>query len=121
MITYAFLDEIEKNFPLILNGKSTSPADIDEMAVDYSVPLENQLIRQLSLLESKTNLFLEAYKCNDEVTMKAALLEMRTHSMSLSGFFDAIAEDATLLIKTNGWPDIPENYRVPEHYKFLHK
>lgn len=118
MITYAFLDEIKKNFPLILSQKLTGPVDIDDMAVDYNASLESQLIKQLTLLQSKTSLFSEACRCNDEVTMKAFLLEIRTHAMSLSSFFDAIAEDATLLIRIDGWPDIPENYQVPEHYNY---
>lgn len=118
MITYAFLDEIKNAFPLLLSQKLTRPVDTDDMSVNYNTSLENQLIKQLTFLQSKTNLFSESCRCNDEVTMKACLLEIRTHAMSLSGFFDAIAEDATLLIRADGWPDIPENYQVPEHYNY---
>lgn len=121
MITYAFLDEIKEKFPLILSRKLINSVDIDDMAIDYNASLEDELNKQLMLLKDKTNLFSEACECGDEIAVKSFLLEMRTHAMSLSGFFDAIAEDATLLIKADGWPDIPEDYQLPDHYNYPNK
>ncbi len=113
-----FLDEMKENFLSILHQKSTKSVEIDDMAIDYRHSLEYKLGKQLSLLEDKVNLLSEAKKNADEIAMKAILFEIRIHAMSLSSFFDAIAEDATLLIKTDGWPDIPENYQLPEHYNY---
>lgn len=48
--------------------------------------------------------------------MNAFLFEIRIHAMSLSRFFDAITEGATLLLRTGEWPEIPENYQPPERY-----
>lgn len=121
MITYEFLDEIKELFPLILKQKATQPIVTDDMAIDYQDSIVDRLGRQLFLLKENTELLAQAQKGNDELTAEVALLRIRTHAMNLSGFFDAIAEDATLLIKTNSWPDIPDNYQVPEHYKFPHK
>lgn len=118
MITYEFLDEIKELFPLILKQKTTQPIVTDDMAIDYQDSIVDSFGRQLFLLKENTELLAQAKKGNDELAMEVALLRIRTHAMSLSGFFDAIAEDATLLIRTDGWPGIPENYQVPEHYNY---
>lgn len=118
MITYEFLNEIKDLFPLILKQKSAQLVDTDDMAINYKGSIIDRLDRQLFLLKENTELLSQARKENDELAMQAALLRIRSHSMSLSSFFDAIAEDATLLIKADGWPDIPENYQVPRHYNF---
>lgn len=91
------------------------------MAIDYQDSIVVRFDRQLSLLKENTELLTQAKKENDELAMEVALLRIRTHAMSLFGFFDAIAEDATLLTKMDGWPDIPENYQVPEHYNYPNK
>lgn len=36
--------------------------------------------------------------------------------MTLSSFFEAIAEDSEVLLKMNSWPEIPEGYQLPAHY-----
>jgi len=118
MINYEFLNEIKGLFPLILKRKASQSIDTDDMAIDYQDSIVDRLDRQLFLLKENTELLAQAKKENDELVMEVALLRIRTHSMSLSGFFDAIAEDVTLLIKADGWPDIPENYQVPEHYNY---
>lgn len=116
MITYEYLDEIKEIFPLILKQKKIQKVDIDDMAIDYRDSIGDRLDRYLSLLKINTVLLSQAKIENDELAMEVALLRIRTNAMSLSGFFDAIAEDATLLIKADDWPDIPENYQLPEHY-----
>ena len=116
MITYKYLDEIKEIFPLIFKNKKIQQVDLDDMAIDYQDSIGDRLDRYLSLLKSNTELLSRAKIENDELAMEVALLRIRTHAMSLSSFFDAIAEDATLLIKADGWPDIPENYQLPEYY-----
>ncbi|MQL49185.1 hypothetical protein GEA64_14985 [Photorhabdus khanii] len=116
MTNYSFLDEMKENFLGILNQKSAYSVDIDDLSVDYNVLLESKLVRHLELLQSKTVLLAQAKIHNDELAIRAAILEIRIHAMSLSSFFDAITEDVEVLLRTGKWSEIPEDYHIPECY-----
>ncbi|KER04456.1 hypothetical protein LGZ99_13680 [Photorhabdus temperata] len=121
MTNYSFLDEMKENFLGILNQKSAHSVDIDDLSVDYNVLLESKLVRHLELLQSKAALLAQAKIHNDELAIRAAILEIRIHAMSLSSFFDAIAEDTEVLLRTGKWSEIPEDYKIPDHYNYPSK
>ncbi|TCV91000.1 hypothetical protein [Biostraticola tofi] len=119
MKTCLFLDEMKDIFLDILCQKSDLPVNTDDLADNYNRSLEMLLIKQLTLLQSKTALLAKAKNNDDELTMRAAILEMRTHAMSLSSFFDNIAEDTEVILETGTWQEFTEDYKIPEHYNDL--
>ncbi len=63
----------------------------------------------------------KAKEADDKATTLAALVYIRVYSMQLSGFFEDIKDDADLLARSPNWPDLPENFKVPDQYNFPHK
>lgn len=53
---------MKENLLSILHQRSTKKVDIDDMAIDYQQSLEEKLVKQLSLLETKAEFFAEAKK-----------------------------------------------------------
>lgn len=116
MKIYSSLDVIKDEFQDIIKQKSSHSIDPDEYCIDYNSSLENVLNKKLDLLKFQLGLLERAHKSDDELAMQSALLKIRTHAISLSGFFEAIADDTELVLRTGEWPNIPENYTVPEQY-----
>jgi len=68
-------------------------------------------------------LFHKAMSKGDRATQITALVVARTRAMNLQNFFIDLFEDIDKLAISVSfdWPDIPENYQVPEFYKCPHK
>ncbi|MCT8343873.1 hypothetical protein LG003_13705 [Photorhabdus kleinii] len=113
MIDHIPLDRMKKDFLLILNQKSIGTIDTDNLSINYNDHLDKRLKRYLTLLCGTAELLADATENGDEMTTQAALLRIRSHSMSLSSFFEAITEDAEVLLHLNGWTKIPDNYIYP--------
>ncbi|MDU4093332.1 MAG: hypothetical protein E7H57_08680 [Pantoea sp.] len=119
MTTYTFLDEMKRDFMEILNRKSPLPIDTDNLAINYNGSLETSLVRYLTLLQSETELLVQAKVNDDELAMQSTLLRLRTHAMSLSSFFDAIVEDTEMVLRTGEWVEIPEGYEPPKRSEYF--
>lgn len=109
-------ESIKENFISILEERSSSPVDKDELFVDYSDALDDRFEKYLDLLRAQEMLLTLAKKQGDELAMQSALLQLRTHAMSLSSFFNAIVEDAEIILRLEAWPELPEGYKLPEYY-----
>lgn len=119
MIKTIFLEDIKSSYFDIMENL---PSDVqEEHFLDQEVDLDVIFNKDLCKLRDITKLLRYALDANDKVTVQAALVYIRVCSMRLSGFFEDIKDDADLLLKAGDWPDIPENYQVPEHYKFPHE
>lgn len=116
MINNIFFESIKENFISILERKSSLPVDTEELFVDYSTALDHRFEKYLDLLRAQAMLLALAKNQGDELAMQSALLRLRTHAMSLSGFFNAIVEDAEIILRLETWPELPEGYKLPEYY-----
>lgn len=114
----ALLDDMKQNFISLFNEKSTESVDYDDLCIDYKDLLDIRLEKYLGLLKSQIVILSQARKKSDELAIQSALLILRTHAMSLTSFFDAITEDAESLLRIGEWPDIPEDYKIPECYQY---
>ncbi|WP_225084879.1 hypothetical protein [Pectobacterium colocasium] len=116
MINDLFFEIMKNNFISVLKKKSTSAIEMDDLSIDYNGQLNEQFLKQLTLLKVHTDLLNKASAENDELAMQSALLKLRSHAMTLSSFFESIAEDSEMLLKIDSWPAIPEGYQLPDHY-----
>ena len=108
-----FLNNIGNNFISILEKKNPS-VDKDNLSINYRRTLKELFDKHLELLHKQEKLLSLAKSEGDEILMQSALLRLRSHAMSLSSFFDAIADDAEFIIRLEGWPEIPEGYKQPD-------
>ncbi|MFW5402485.1 hypothetical protein V2A85_22755, partial [Yersinia sp. 1252 StPb PI] len=92
------------------------PIDESDLLIDYKAQQCASFYRGLELLGNAKELLEQAKLNDDKVTIQAALVYIRVYSMNLSGFFDAFKEDADALLRASDWPNIPEDYKIPEHY-----
>ncbi|MCP2233917.1 MULTISPECIES: hypothetical protein [Erwinia] len=90
----------------------------DELSVDYSLNLDEELCSELEKLEKISLVLRKALDEKDMIAVQAALIMSRIHSMNLRNFFNDIYDDIEMIGWTErfNWPEIPEDYRIPEHY-----
>ncbi|MGP2518171.1 hypothetical protein [Yersinia sp. 2545 StPb PI] len=116
MISNSLFDSMKEDFISILENKSSSPIDKDDLFIEYNTVLDKKFEKYLDLLQTQGKLLALAKSKDDELAMQSALLRLRTYAMSLSGFFDAIVEDTEIILRLDTWPEIPEGYKLPEYY-----
>jgi hypothetical protein len=109
-------EKIKELFACILEEKALSPVDKEDLLIDYDSELGGEFGRYLHLLEVQSKVLAHSKEKNDELAMQSALMRLRTHAMSLSSFFDAIVEDADVILRLDVWPEVPEGYEVPDCY-----
>ncbi|MEI7377458.1 MULTISPECIES: hypothetical protein [Dickeya] len=112
----SIFESIKGSFISILEEKPSSPVDKNELFIDYSAALDDRFEKYLDLLRAQEMLLTLAKNRGDEFAMQSALLRLRTHAMSLSSFFNAIVEDAEIILRLETWPELPEGYKLPEYY-----
>ncbi|MGY6036926.1 hypothetical protein [Aeromonas sp. AE23HZ002T15] len=112
----SLFDDIKGSFVHILESKNPVPVDTNVLFIDYSAALDDRFERYMDLLQEQSKLLLLAKENDDDIEMLSSLLKIRTHAMSLSSFFDAIVEDAEIIIKLGAWPKIPDGYKTSEGY-----
>lgn len=104
-----FLNNMKDDFINILEERFESSVDKKNLSIDYEADLDEQMAKYIRLLREQERLLSLAKSNGNELEMLAALLRLRTHAMSLSSFFDAIVEDAEVILRLDTWPAIPEN------------
>lgn len=97
------------------------PIDQSDLLIDYSDKQDALLERDFECLKDAKELLKKTRLENDKIATQAALVYIRVYAMRLSSFFEAFKDDADSLLKASKWPDIPENYQLPEYYNFPHK
>jgi len=118
MIKIPFFEKIKNNYIQLIQEISMKPSDCDDLMVDYDSNLDSLFLSDMKRLSAATELLSKTKKSGDKVTVQAALVYIRTSSIRLSSFFENITDDADLFLKENDWPDIPDDYQVPEHYNY---
>ncbi|WP_213993643.1 hypothetical protein [Sodalis sp. dw_96] len=113
------LNNLKINYIQILNEFYLN-GDKD-LSIDTNLDLDRELEKQISCLQDAVVLLGKTRDAEDEIATQAALVFIRVYAMRLSNFFEDIKDDADLLNSIPGWPEIPENYKIPEHYNFPHK
>ncbi|PRD13484.1 hypothetical protein [Pantoea coffeiphila] len=121
MIKIQFFESLKNTYAQIIKVVSMKSSDSDELMIDYHSDLDSLFLSDMERLSAAAELLSKAHASDDKVTMQAALVYIRSSSIRLSGFFENITDDTELLLKKNDWPDIPDNYQVPNRYKFPHK
>nr|WP_314424708.1 hypothetical protein [uncultured Erwinia sp.] len=99
---------MKDNFIALIESRSHSSVDSNDLSIDYETDLDKQLERYLTLLSEQEALLAFSKSTGNDLSMLSALLKLRTHAMSLSSFFDAIVEDAEIILKLNNWPEISD-------------
>ncbi|MBS9434687.1 hypothetical protein CE143_06815 [Photorhabdus luminescens] len=103
-------------------SKEISESNVtDNLLIDYESDLNEMYLLDMHRLKEAICLLQKAQLIDDKITMQAALVYIRVHSMRLSGFFEDIKDDSDTFLKNSEWPNIPENYQVPEHYNYPNK
>lgn len=97
------------------------PNNEKELSFDYNADLDQRFESGMTKLQDAIILLKKAKDANDKIATKTALVYIRVYAMNLSNFFEDFKDDADLLRSSSIWPDIPENYELPEHYNFPHK
>ncbi len=103
---------------MIFSKENKQKIKSENLRMDVSDDIDNILNIYLDLIRQKFNILPLAKEQNDEFAMRSALLEICAHAMSLSSFFDAIRDDTEQLALLENWPDFPEDYKLPDHYKY---
>ncbi len=85
-----------------------------DLMVDYDIDLDKLFLSDTEKLFAATELLDKAKKSDDKAAVQAALVYIRVYSMRLSVFFENIKDDTDLLLKNIDWPDIPDNYQIPD-------
>jgi hypothetical protein len=95
----------------------------DELSIDYSLNLDEELHSELEKLAKISSVLRKALDEKDMVAVQASLIMSRIHTMNLRNFFNDIYDDIEMIggAKRNSWPEIPENYQIPEHYNYPKK
>ncbi|MGP3591265.1 hypothetical protein [Vagococcus sp. WN89Y] len=103
-----FLNDIKSCFDAILDEKCAIPINKNDLSIDYESDLNAQMENYLRLLSEQVTLLSQANGKRNELAMVSALLRLRTHAMNLSTFFDAIVEDAEVILRLDTLPEISE-------------
>ncbi|WBG91737.1 hypothetical protein N5580_04055 [Pantoea piersonii] len=118
MIKIPFFERIKNTYIQVIQAMSIKLLDRDDLMVDYDSNLDSLFLSDMERLSAATELLRKAKESDDKITMQAALVYIRSSSTRLSGFFENITDDADLFLKKNDWPDIPDDYQVPEDYNY---
>ncbi|OLU13289.1 hypothetical protein BVH01_23390 [Pseudomonas sp. PA1(2017)] len=102
MNEFSSLEDLKRLFKEIAKAKMGN-FDCRELSIDYECDLNEAFNRYAGLLCQSIKM-LDAGGADDSV-IQLALMTLRTHAMSLSSFFDAIADDAEFLITAENGTD----------------
>ncbi|HBW40039.1 MAG TPA: hypothetical protein DEF84_04340 [Leclercia adecarboxylata] len=121
MIKALFFEKIKDSYIQLMQAMCIKQQYHDELMVNYDCNLDKVFSSDMARLSAATDLLRKAKESDDKITVQAALVYIRISSMRLAGFFENIKDDTDLFLKKNDWPDIPDDYQVPEHYNYPYK
>lgn len=111
-----FFNDIKDSYVQMMASLSSEVED--ELLIDEESDVDDIFYQYLHKLNDSAALLKNAKSAGDELAVQAALVYIRVYSLRLSCFFEDIKDDTDTLLKVSVWPDIPENYQVPEHYNY---
>lgn len=85
---------------------------------DYKRNWQEGFLRDLRGLREAMRLFEAAIAQGDMVTACCAIVHAGVRSGSLASDFERMSNDFTTMLRTPGWSEIPEDYKIPEHYNY---
>lgn len=118
MIKIPFFESLKNTYIQVIQVISMRSLDRDDLMIDYDSNLDSFFLSDMERLSAATELLRKAKELDDKITMQAALVYIRSSSVRLSGFFENITDDTDFFLKKNDWPDIPDDYQVPENYNY---
>lgn len=116
MTKATFFNDIKDSYVQMMARLSSEVED--GLLIDEKTDIDEIFYHYLHKLNDSVVLLKNAKSAGDELTVQAALIYIRVYSLRLSGFFEDIKDDTDALLRLSVWPDIPENYQVPEHYNY---
>ncbi|MDR9835622.1 hypothetical protein [Herbaspirillum huttiense] len=99
-------------------AKAKDENDHFEWRIDYNSSLGDRLERYLDQLLLSVEVHRIATHKNDQLAAYHALKDVGAHARSISELFGDIKADAhkvSIFDERFAWPDIPDDYRFPEH------
>lgn len=63
-----------------------------------------------------TELLEKTIKAKDKIAIRCALTRVRMASLNMSNLYQDIVDDVIMINQQDTWPEIPEGYKLPEHY-----
>lgn len=121
------IDAIRKTFIELAESIGVTREEMDkakdendhfEWRIDYNSSLGDRLERYLGQLFLSVEVHRLATHENDHLAAYLALKDVGTHARSISELFGDIKADAhkvSIFDERFAWPDIPDDYRFPEH------
>ncbi|MDR6741645.1 hypothetical protein J2X56_003669 [Herbaspirillum sp. 1173] len=121
------IDAIRKTLIKMAEGIGVTREEMDkakdendhfEWCIDYNSSLGDRLERYLDQLLLSVEVHRIATHKNDQLAAYQALKDVGAHARSISELFGDIKADAhkvSIFDERFAWPDIPDDYRFPEH------
>ncbi len=92
-----------------------------EWKIDYRSPLQEEVAQDLDWLLQCFDLHRKAMETGDRVTAKSALVLAAGAARTLESTFRNIHDECYKVLHHDArftWPDIPEDYKIPESYDY---
>ncbi|MBU5378125.1 MAG: hypothetical protein E6559_20280 [Pantoea sp.] len=118
MINIDSLDAFSHEFLAALEEVADGELQNEDVYLSRDYSLADCVQRDMKNINSAIELFIKARNSNDDLAMRAALLHIRSFMMGVSGVFYQTAEDIERFFKFSGDSTFPEDYKIPEHYKY---
>ncbi len=118
MINFDSLDAFSHEFLAALEEVADGELQNEDVYLSKDYSLADRVQRDMKNINGAIELFIKARNSNDDLAIRAALLHIRSFMMGVSGVFYQTAEDIERLFKFSGDSTFPEDYKIPEHYKY---
>ncbi|MGL4764424.1 MAG: hypothetical protein ACRC2N_05280 [Aeromonas sp.] len=106
-----FIKKLKQNLITILpEHENLVVLNIPDMVENYE--------RYINEFESAVELLSKTIENNDKVAIQCALTRVRIASLNLSNCYHDVVDDVVLINKSESWPAIPNDYKIPEHYNY---
>lgn len=94
---------------------------LDQWDIDYSANQGDMFIKRMLRLHAAVGLFEKAKKSEDQKAMKVGLMYMRIALLDLKNILDDCWHDLEkieIINASHNGESIPNDYKLPAHYKF---
>lgn len=118
MINIDSFDEFSREYLIFLKKTAGDILQGEELYLDEKNSLVESIQNDVKNINLSIELFLKAKKANDELAMRAALLNIRCFMMGLYGVFYQTVEDIERALNLPKNIPFPDDYKIPEHYHY---
>ncbi len=99
------LEELKKAFLSILDTRKKEVKDFNNLRINYIDNLDLILQEKQDAMSKMIEILKRGKIYKNESIMLNALIRIRLDAKDLSGFYEAIANDAEVLMALDGWPE----------------